>query len=106
MSARLVSDAQVAILTEVAAQFIAPGGYTETEGASQVGLNKRSLRRLLDDGHLARTDTGDSNTDGGRFRLHLTASGRAQLRLAIERRLVPAQMFGRPLLDDLAEGDL
>lgn len=95
---RLVSDAQLAILTEVAAQFVAPGGYTQTEGASQVGLNKRSLRRLLDDGHLTRTDTGDSDTCGGRYRLHLTDSGRAQLRRAIERRLVPAVMFGRPLL--------
>lgn len=98
-----VSDAQLAVLAEVAGQFVAPGGYTEIEGASQVGMNRRSLQKLLDDGHLTRTDTGDSDTCGGRYRLHLTSSGRAQLRSAIEHRRVPAQMFGRPLLEEATE---
>lgn len=100
MSARPVSDPQLAILAEVAGQLIAPGGYTQAEGASQVGLNKRSLHKLLDGDYLTRTDTGDSDTCGGRYRLHLTDAGRAQLRRAIEQRLVPAAMFGRPLLDN------
>ena len=102
MSTRLVSDPQLAVLAEVAGQLVAPGGYTEAEGASRVGMNKRSLARLLDAGHLVQTDTGDSDTCGGRYRLHLTASGRAQLRAAIERRLLPASMFGRPLLEGVA----
>jgi hypothetical protein len=103
----LVSDAQLSILAEIATQLVAPGGYTEREGASQVGLNKRSLRKLIDDGHLTRTDTGDtgdSDTDGGRYRLHLTDTGRAQLSLAIERRLVPADAFGRPLIEGVVAG--
>lgn len=99
---KLVSDAQLAILAEVAGQLVAPGGYTQREGASQVGLNGRSLRRLLEDGHLTRTDTGDPDTCGGRHRLHFTDSGRAQLRRAIERNLLPATMFGQPLVPEAA----
>jgi hypothetical protein len=95
-----VSDAQLVILHEVAAQLVAPGGYTIAEGASQVGLNRRSLAKVLEAGHLVRTDTGDPDTDGGRYRLHLTDSGRLQLQLAIERNLIHATAFGRPLLPE------
>lgn len=102
--ARQVSDPQLAILAEVAGQLVAPDGYTEAEGASQVGFNKRSLAKLLEGGHLVRTDTTDPNTCGGRYRLHLTDLGRTQLRHAIERRLVPAEMFGRPLLEGVSAG--
>ena len=77
----------VSILAEVAAE-IAAGTYAEEFGASRVGFNKRALRSAIDKGLLLQTDTGNSNTDGERYRLHLTNAGREQLRLAIAHRWV------------------
>lgn len=48
-------------------------------GADQVGLRKDALRKAIADGLVRREDTGDPNTDGGQFRLHLTDAGAAEL---------------------------
>lgn len=48
-------------------------------GGSQVGLTRTVVERAVADGYLDRTDTGDPLTEGGRYRLHLTETGRQQL---------------------------
>lgn len=83
-----VTDAQLCILAEVEATFHNPHGYTRTEGASQAGLRRRPLDQLIDRGYLRRTDTGDPDTDGGRYRLHTTPAGLEQITAAVAHRLL------------------
>lgn len=90
-----VTDAQLAILADVEQMLTDPAGYTRDEGASQVGFNRRSLEKLLEAGYLRRTDTGDRDTDGGRYRLHPTPEGLEQLRQAVAARRIVVHWLTR-----------
>jgi len=83
-----VTDAQLCVLAEVEGTFHDPDGYHRAEGASQAGFRRRSLEQLIDRGYLRRTDTGDADTDGGRYRLHTTPAGLDQITAAVTHRLL------------------
>ena len=72
------SSGALNVLHEVAGRLVVTANAA---GADRLGLHKGSLRLCIDAGYLLQVDTGDPNTDGGRYRLQLTAAGSEQIRL-------------------------
>ena len=81
-----ISDAQLAILADLAGQLLAQ----PVLGADQLGITRRSLDAMLAANLIERTDTGDPDIAGGRYRLHLTSTGQDELRRGLAGRLFTA----------------
>lgn len=73
------SDAVLVVLAEVA--FSIDHGHDDGIGAPAVGLRGRTVDCAVDRGWLTRSYVGDSDTEQGPRRLHITDTGRAQLAL-------------------------
>ncbi|MBA2952146.1 hypothetical protein GON03_19200 [Nocardioides sp. MAH-18] len=71
------SDAVLLVLAEVAVSI--DRGYDDGIGAPEVGLRRRTVDAAVERGWLARSYVGDSDTEQGPRRLHLTAAGREQI---------------------------
>lgn len=85
-------DGALAILAEVAMRFTQGAAAIEAGGVSWVGFRRPSLRNALSKGWLEQLDTGDPDTDGGRYRLRLTTAGHEQLRRARHHRYYPSAL--------------
>ncbi|WP_292605917.1 hypothetical protein [Nocardioides sp. REDSEA-S30_B4] len=71
------SDAVICVLLEVA--HCIDAGHDDGIGAPAIGHNKRSVESAVAHGWLTRSYVGNSDTEQGPRRLHITDSGRHQL---------------------------
>ena len=71
------SDPVLLVLAEVAAAL--DHGHDDGIGAPEVGLRRRTVDTAVERGWLTRSYVGDSDTEQGPRRLHITDAGRAQL---------------------------
>lgn len=77
------SDAVLLVLAEVALSI--DHGLDDGIGAPAVGLRRRTVDTAVEHGWLTRSHVGDSDTEQGPRRLHITAAGREQLELDVNR---------------------
>ncbi|NUQ89595.1 MAG: hypothetical protein HOQ43_14195 [Glycomyces artemisiae] len=73
------SDAVLLVLAEVAVSI--DFGHDDGIGAPAVGLRARTVDAAVEHGWLVRSYVGDSDTEQGPRRLHITPAGREQIAL-------------------------